>query len=76
MVAIEHQAVAQQPGKIEISQLLAGVDAAIHLLEPAGPEVVLFDLADRGPELAVVLQGEIFEIEMPQIGPDVLCRAL
>ena len=70
VVAIEHQAVAQQPGQIEISQLLAGVDAAIHLLEPAGPEVVLLDLADRGPELAVVLQGEVFEIEMPQIGPD------
>lgn len=70
VVAIEHQAVAQQTGQIKIGQLLAGIEAAAHLLKPAGTDVVLLDLGDRGPEAAMVLQGEVLEIEPAQIGPD------
>jgi hypothetical protein len=57
-------------GQVEIGQIQPGVGAPVDGFQPAGAKVVLLQLADGGPEQAVVLQGEIIQLPAAQLGAD------
>ena len=69
-LALHQQPVGQQTGQIQIGQILTGIQTSVDPLETTQAEIVLLDLAEAGPELAVVLQGEILEIQAAQLGAD------
>ena len=67
---VQQQLIGEQGGEIKVSEVMARVVPATDGFQTPTAEVGLFEIGDRRPEQAVVLQREVFEVALTQLLTD------